>query len=341
MASVRLVACDDEVEVQRVLERERSVPERTEFTHASVDPGATSELVALFSQLPMFADRRRIAVTGLGALAARDAAELAKAASDAPGPNEVVFVIVGEPTKSVAAHVGTQVEDRRRARADRRRAAIEGAFAEVGLDVEPAVVDHLVWALGEEVSRAGSIARSLVGVVGEGRRVDEDALRAVALEVGARPPWELTDAIEAGDLTRALEVLDAMLAAQMPTPLLLSLIERRVLELFAVAGTGVRDAAGVNAVLREVGLRPRPDFAARALGELAAAVGPERAGRLVRLVAAAARDLRGDSVAPEETTLRLLVARAASLVPRRAQPRSGPTPRVGPRRGPRSGAGNR
>lgn len=333
MASVRLVACDDEVEVQRVLERERGVAAGTEFVHATVDPAATGELAAAFSQLPMFADRRRIVVTGLGVLAARDAGELVKAASEAAGPNEVVFVVIGEPAKSVAAHVEGPVEDRRRTRGDRRRAAIEEAFGEVGLRVEPAVVDQLVWALGEEVSRAGSIARSLVGVVGDGGRVDEEALRAVALEVGARPPWELTDAIEAGDLQRALEVLDAMLAAQMPTALLLALIERRVLELFAVAGTGARDGAGVNAALREAGLRPRPDFAARALGELAAAVGPERAGRLVRLVATAARDLRGDSAAPEETTLRLLVARAASLVPKRAQRRSAPGPRVAPGRG--------
>ncbi|ACU54233.1 DNA polymerase III delta subunit-like protein [Acidimicrobium ferrooxidans DSM 10331] len=333
MASVRLVACDDEVEVQRVVERERGVAAEVEFLHAMVDAAAVHELATSFSQLPMFADRRRIVVTGLGALAAREAGELVKAASEAPGPNEVVFVVVGEPAKSVVAHVDNHVEDRRRLRSDRRRAAIEDAFREVGLSAEPAVVDQLAWALGEEVSRAGSIARSLVGVVGEGGRVDEEALGAVALEVGARPPWELTDAIEAGDLPRALEVLDAMLAAQMPTVLLLTLIERRVLELFAVAGTGARDGAGVNAALREAGLRPRPDFAARALGELAAAIGPERAGRLVRLVATAARDLRGDSVAPDETTLRLLVARAASLVPRRAQRRSAPGPRVAPGRG--------
>jgi DNA polymerase-3 subunit delta len=340
VAALRVVVCDDEVEAADVAADARRTPPGLEAVHLEAVDRGVGELANEFAQVPMFAEGRRVIVTGLGGWSARDLVDLVEAASGTPGPNEIVIVLIGDPAASVVSRAGAALEDRRRPRADRRRAAVANAFHEAGLALAPGLVETITETLGQDVSRARGLARTLVTLVGEGGVVDEEALGAVALEPGGRPPWELTDAIEAGDPSRALAVLDALLAAGTPVSLLLALIERRVLEFLAVAGTGAREAAAVNAALMRAGLRTRPDFAARVLAERAAALGPERAARFVALLADAERDLRGGSLAREETVLNILVARLASLMPP-GRPRSGAASRGAPPRGRPSAADSR
>jgi len=330
VTTVRLVLCDDVVDVATVLAQERASAQGSEIVHVEASATTPGELATLAGQLPMFAPSLRVLATGYEEHGTRELAALIGAIVEVPGPNEVVLVVVGDVGQQLRQRGGVAIIDRRRPRPEHRRQAVIEALAEAGIRADSEVVNLLVQVLGEEVSRAPGLAATLRSVVGEGGRVDVDALEAVAIEAGRRPPWELTDAIESGDPARALEALRSQLAAEMPAALLFAVIERRVLELFAVAGTGAREAAQVNAALSACGLRTKPDFGARALGTLASRLSIRRAGRLVALVAQAQRDARGDSVAPESAVLSLLVARLAAAMP--AQPRSGAASRGAPSR---------
>ncbi len=339
MTELRLVVCSDEVELADVVAEERQVGTDVELVHVDARERDTSDLLTLVSQLPMFATRQRVLVSGLTSLGVKELTSFVEQAGRAPGPNEVVVLLVGEPPSALRGHPG--LDDRRRGRGAAARQAVEAALRAEGLRVDAAALEELERRLGEDVSFARSVARTLGEVVGEGGVVHLDDLEAVAVVQGGRAPWELTDAIETGDVRRAVDTLQVLLEAGTPDALVLAVLERRVLELLAVADSGASDSASVNAALREVGLRARPEFAARRLATLARALGPERAARLVTLVATTARDLRGESLAPAPGLLSLLVARLASLMPPLAQQRSGGGLRDAPGRGRRSGAGSR
>lgn len=85
--------------------------------------------------------------------------------------------------------------------------------ASKGVKVEPEAARELVDSLGADLMLISSELEKLMLYVGEKKRITLGDVEAMVLAAKQRSLYELTDAISAKDRTRALEILDALLAA--------------------------------------------------------------------------------------------------------------------------------
>lgn len=172
--------------------------------------------------------------------------------------------------------------------------------------------------IGEELGLLDGLIEAVTVAYGEGSRIDAEAVKPYLNAAGAAAPWELTDAIDAGDVATALLQLRRMLTGGDRHPLVvMSTLSRHVGNLLRLDGSGVTSEAEAASLL---GMSPFP--AKKALAQ-ANRLGPKAIMRAVRLVSAADVDLRGNSGWPPEMVLEVLVARLAKLVPPRHGRRPG------------------
>jgi DNA polymerase III subunit delta len=178
------------------------------------------------------------------------------------------------------------------------------------LRAEPAARERLVDWLGEEPGKLVGLLELLRSTFGDGRRLSPDDVEPFLGDDGGVPPWQLTDAIDNGEIADALEALHRMLGGggRHPFQVLATLhaYYSRVLRLDGAPVTGERDAAEL------LGLKGSPYPAKKALSS-ARRLGHERTVSAVALLAEADLDLRGGKAWPDALVLEVLVARLARL----------------------------
>ena len=175
--------------------------------------------------------------------------------------------------------------------------------------------------LGDDAGRVPELVELLRATYGANATLDVDAVEPYLGELGTAGRFDLTNAIDRGDLGAALEVLHRMLtatSAPQPKPLhpmqvMASLVfhYQRLLRLDDPSITTKEQAAEVLGMKSAGGAR-FPLEAARRLGSdgLREALG---------LLAQAELDLRGQSGLDERTAIDVLVARLAALSRRHAR----------------------
>ncbi len=127
---------------------------------------------------------------------------------------------------------------------------------------------------------------------------------------GALAPWDLTDAIDAGETARSLSALHRMLAAGDSHPLVvMSVLHRHYRQMLRLDGAGSTSAEGAAQTL---GLRSV--FPAKKALAQSRRLGTARIARAIRLLAAADLDVRGTTALSGELVLEVLVARLSRLV---------------------------
>lgn len=166
--------------------------------------------------------------------------------------------------------------------------------------------DHLGDDLGALV---GILAR--VEATHDGGTVGVAELEPLLGDAGSVPPWELTDALDQGDVSRALDRLHRMLGSGDRHPLqIMATLQSHYLRIARLDGSGVRgdkDAADLLGIRGSTFPAKKALNASRALGS----TGTKRA---VALLAEADLTLRGGGVAwPGDLVLEVLVARLARL----------------------------
>ena len=187
--------------------------------------------------------------------------------------------------------------------ADRLRAA------PVKLDKDAAalVASHL----GEDVGRLGALLDLLGAVHGEGARLGEDDVAPFLGEAGGVAPWDLTDAIDAGRIGDAIDLVRRMMAGGGRHPLqILASLHGHVSRLLRLDGAGLRDKREAAVAL---GLDSKQEWRAERLLGHARRMGSERIAEAVRLLARADLDLKGAREIPGEVVMEILVARLARL----------------------------
>ncbi len=285
------------------------------------DDDDTSALVDAASTPPLFSERRIVVGREVGAYPAAGLQRLLAYLAD-PLPTTSLVLVTGErgrlspklsaAVKSVGRVIDAAVPTRREQRkawlADHaRRGPVHldsGALARVG--------EHL----GEDLGRLSSLLETLAGAYGQGARVGEDDVRPFLGHAGAVPPWELTDAIDRGDVATALGALRRMTGAGERHPLqVMAVLHAHVAAMLRLDGSGIVDGAAAAVAL---GRDPkRSAFPAKKALEQGRRLGSEGVARAVALLAEADLDLRGAKGWPEELVLEVLVARLSRLAPRR------------------------
>jgi DNA polymerase-3 subunit delta len=276
-------------------------------------PGDLGALVAAAQTPPFLTDRRVVVGRDLGDLTkAEHVAPLVAYLAD-PLPTTVLVLewSAGRIPKSLVEAVvsagGAQVDT-----SPGRKLGdwVDTHLRDAGLHLDAAARSRVTDWLGENASRLMSLIETLSGSFPSGARLGVDDVEPYLGEEGGVPPWELTDAIDAGDIAVALHKLDRVLAGGGRHPLAVMAILHghysRMLRLDGADVTGEKDAAAL------LGMRGSTFPARKALNQ-ARRLGHARVVRAIELLAQADLDLRGMKAWPDDLVMEVLVARLTRL----------------------------
>lgn len=332
MASVHLIKGDDPVlvsdETRRIVsslvgdgDRALMVEELDEDRYLSGDSAHISPLVDAAQTPPFLTDRRVVVGRHLARFTTAEAVAPLVAYLADPLPTTALVLVWDKGPKfsgrssvpksltealkkAGAATVTTDVPST----AKGRDAWFKAQVAASSISLDPKVQKHLLDRLGEDVNRLGAILAVLEGAFGPGSRISVEDVEPFIGDAGGVPPWELTDAIAAGDIATALDRLNRMISGGDRHALqVMASIQRHVSGLLKLDGAQIRSRDDAAALL---GIAP---FPAEKLMKLARSVGRERIAQQVLLVAQADLDLRGANEWPDQLVLEVLVARLARL----------------------------
>ncbi len=216
--------------------------------------------------------------------------------------------------KSLTAAIAGAGGEVRRCSTGRGRDAtqwLSQRFEEAEVDLDGRARSLVTERIGEERSRVVSLLSTLTAVFGPGTGLGAADVAPYMGEAGGVAPWELTDAIDDGDVTAALERLHRMLGAGDRHPMgVLAALHGHYARLLRLDGAGIRDENGAAEALGIKGYPARKAMAA------SRRLGSARIARSIRLIGDADLDLRGRSAWPADLVAEVLVARLASLARR-------------------------
>jgi DNA polymerase-3 subunit delta len=166
--------------------------------------------------------------------------------------------------------------------------------------------------LGEDVSRLGALLETLSAAYGEGSRVSADQVEVFLGRAGSVAPWELTDAIDRGDTSAALEHLHRLMGAGGRHALvIMATLHTAYSRMLRLDGAGIADERGAANAL---GLTGSTYPAKKALTQ-SRKLGHAGITRAITLLADADLSLRGTLDWSPELVLEVLVARLSRLAP--------------------------
>jgi len=178
--------------------------------------------------------------------------------------------------------------------------------------ITPQAESAIVTNLGEDMSRIVGLIDLLESSFAKGTRLDVTDVEPFLSTAGGVPPWDLTDAISAGDVGKAVGTVRRMMIGGGRHPLqLMATLQSHFEGILRLDGSGVRGEAEAAELL---GMKPYP---AKKLLTASRSMGSDSAKRAIALLATADVDLRGLTAVEPEAVMEVLVGRLANLSRRR------------------------
>lgn len=283
-----------------------------EFGGPGVDDFDVGAVIDACTTPPFLVERRVVVVREAGQLVAADAKRLVTYLED-PLPTTALVLVGGggtvPPTLSKAVGARGELVETAvgtgRARSQWLADHLRGGPVRLDGAATALLSDHL----GGDMGRLAGLLATLASAYGPGATVSVDDLEPFLGEAGSLAPWDLTDAVDAGDTAKALSVLHRMLAAGDSHPLVvMTMLHRHYRQILRLDGAGVTSPDDAAVLL---GLRS--SFPAKKALAQATRLGAVRVARAIRLLADADLDLRGSTGLPGEAVLEVLVARLSRL----------------------------
>lgn len=287
------------------------------------DDYEVADAIIAAQAVSMFGDRvivmrnvARFSVDALGPLIAY--------AAD-PNPTSALLVVWDKPLSSsahaysipkklsdaVKALGGAVVDTDVSPNAKVRQGWLDDHLAGAAVKFLPATKSMIVERLGEDVSRLGGLLRVLDGAYPAGSKLTPDDVEPFLGERGSVPPWELTDAIDKGDIPLAVAKLNRMMSAGERHPLaVMASLGTHFQRMLRLDGSGVRTEQEAAELL---GMKKGSTFPAKKAMQQASRLGSDRIARAIRLLARADVELRGATAVPADAVMEVLVARLAAL----------------------------
>lgn len=187
---------------------------------------------------------------------------------------------------------------------------------EAGLKLDAPAGSLIVEHLGEDLGRLQGLLSSLASAYGNADVLGVDEVAPFLGVPGAVAPWDLTDAIDRGDVSGAIDCVHRMMkAGERHALVVIATLHRHFQAMLRLDGSGLRSERDAAALL---GMSPFPAKKAMVQGRK---LGFAKVAQGLRLIAAADLDLRGLrdwKVADEPDGLlemEVLVGRLAQLSP--------------------------
>jgi DNA polymerase-3 subunit delta len=286
-----------------------------EFGGPSADDLDIGALIDACTTPPFLVERRVVVLRDAGQLSAADGKRLVTYLDDPLSTTALVLMGGGGTipttlTKQVGA-VGEVVDTavgRGRARSQWLDAHLKDAPVKLDGQATARLADHL----GTDMGRLSGLLASLASAYGQGAAVSVDDLVPFLGEAGSVMPWDLTDALDAGDTAKAIGVLHRMLGASGSHPLVvMATLHRHFRAMLRLDGSGITSPEEAAPAL---GLNS-PFMAKKALAQ-SRRLGTPGIARAVQWLAEADIDLRGATALSGDLVLEVLVARLSRLVRR-------------------------
>ena len=266
-------------------------------------------------QTPAFLTERRVVLAReAGRFNAEDGKRLA-AYLDDPNPTTALVLVGGGGTvpkalvdavKKVGRTIDAGVPGGKG-----RAQWVADRIADSQVRLEPAAARMVDAHLGEDLSRLGALLETLAAAYGDGATIGVDEVTPFLGEAGGVAPWDLTDAIDRGDVATSLVVLHRQMEGGERHPLVvMSTLHRHYEAMLRLDGSG---AADERAAAELLGISP---FPARKALHQARRLGSHGVQRAISLLAQADLELRGANEWPDELVMEVLVARLARLTRR-------------------------
>lgn len=216
-------------------------------------------------------------------------------------------------TEAVAAAGGLITNTSPPSRARDRQTWVRAEALERGLRLDGAAAVRIADQLGEDAGRLDGLLSVLLSTFGPDARLSESDVEPFLGEAGGVPPWDFTDAIDAGKTTDALVLLGRMLHGGERHPLQIMAILHthygRLARLDGVDARSEHDAAQMAGI--------KAGFPAKKALANYRRLGGGGVARAIQLLASADLDLRGDTNLDNELVMEVLVARLSRLSGRR------------------------
>jgi DNA polymerase III subunit delta len=269
------------------------------------------------AQTPPFLTDRRVVVGR--SLHAAKADELAGLSAVAAAPLEGTYLVLTWESGAVPKRFLDALKSGGGAQVDvspgrNAKAWVSEHVSAAGLTLDSAARELLVERLGEDVARLRGVLETLAATFGSKASLSADDIEPYLGEAGALAPWSLTDAIDTGAITEALDRLRRMLGPGERGALqIMGSLNGHYSRMLALEGAGVRDQSEAAALL---GVRGSTFPAKKALDQ-SRRLGHTGIVQAFTLLAQADRDLRGERAYPreiaDELVMEMLVARLANL----------------------------
>ncbi len=186
---------------------------------------------------------------------------------------------------------------------------INEQVAAAGLKLDPQATNAVAGWLGEEAGRLHGVLETLASTYGTGRKLTLAEVAPFLGQKGSVPPWDLTDAIDKGDTTLALQLLQRMMQAGERHPLqIMAILHGNYVKQMRLDGADARTEAQAQEVLGV-----KSGFQAKKAMDLHRKLGHDGTVRAMELLAQADLDLRGEKDWPESLVMEVLVARLSRL----------------------------
>jgi DNA polymerase-3 subunit delta len=279
---------------------------------------AAAARAAAAAQSPPFLTAGRVVVVrDIGHLTKADAAPLVEYLATPLDTTALVLVAGGgtvpaDLVKAVKAAGAAEVKPESEKTGD----VVAGALADAGLKLRTDAAKRLTTHVGEDPGRVQRLVDVLASAFGPGTTLGIDDIEPYLGEAGPVPIYELTNAIEKGDVAGSLALLHRLMRASgsqqakpmHPLQVMVSLQNayRRLLPLDDPEVRTAEDAAAA------IGGRTNARSARYRL-EHARALGSDGLRQAFAYLAQADIDLKGARAIPEDVVMEVLVARLAHL----------------------------
>lgn len=279
------------------------------------------DIISEGSMAPLFGGGKTVLVRNMSRLAASGANDLAKwLESVGPACNMVIEWDASRvPVKLVRAveALGGRHEEINspKRRGDVIAAAKKHFNENTGLLLDSAALGVIADCIGDDVGRLGGIGEILENVYGSGSRIGAVHVEPLLVDWSDVPPWALTDAIDSGDMTGSLNVLQRMWANQRHPLAVMATLTTHYLRVATLDGSTARNEKQAAVLLGMKG----STFPAKKALALCNRLGRDKVAEIVELLAEADVDMRGRSGLDGAAVCEVLCARLAALVARKGR----------------------
>jgi DNA polymerase-3 subunit delta len=303
-------------------DRALMVEELTEAAYLGEDNDPS--LVPLINSaqtMPFLTDRRVVVARNLGLFSKQATVEpLVDLLAGMPDTTDLVLVwekasssqrlpAVPKSLQAAFKSVGAEMVDAA-PKGRGRKMALDERLASAPVRLDASAKRTIADRLGDDLGRLSSVFDTLVSTFGADAALSADDVAPFLGAASDVPPWELTDAIDSGDITLALGKLDRMLIGGERHPLqTLATLHNHYERALQLDGAPVFDDRSAADHLGMTG----STFPAKKALALSRRLGPERLGRATALLAKSDLDLRGATALDGRTVMTVLVARLAHL----------------------------